>query len=129
MKARRWAFVASVRAKAASGGDIEAWAEYIVMNIRYRARSKRLTFDLDLDWMLDKLKYGRCQVTNKEFDLRPSTSRRKNPWSPSVDRIDPNRGYTKDNCQLVSLIYNISKSNWTHDDVRELSKRVLFKGK
>jgi hypothetical protein len=28
------------------------------------------------------------------------------PFSPSIDRIDSNKGYTKDNCRLVCTIVN-----------------------
>lgn len=36
----------------------------------------------------------------------------KNPWAPSIDRIDNSRGYTPDNIRVVCWIFNLSKSTW-----------------
>ena len=35
----------------------------------------------------------------------------------SLDRIDPKKGYTKNNCQIVSVIYNKAKGDGCATDV------------
>lgn len=35
-----------------------------------------------------------------------------NPYSPSLDRIDTSRGYTKDNVRLVVYAVNIMLMDW-----------------
>ena len=40
--------------------------------------------------------------------------------SPSVDRVDSTRGYTKDNIQVISYRANTLKSNMTIEECRKL---------
>ena len=59
----------------------------------------------------------KCEVTGMPFNPRFWAAGPKGPWSPSVDRIDPKKGYIKDNCQLVIWMYNAAKQEFSHDDV------------
>jgi hypothetical protein len=45
--------------------------------------------------------------------------------SPSIDKIDPAKGYTIDNCQVVSWWYNVTKQRFTDKEVLELCKAVV----
>ena len=93
--------------------DPEKRAKHMLGVLRRRRRVQDKGFGLSKEWMTDKLKKGVCEVTGLPLDL--STPR--GPLSPSVDRIDSSLGYTEDNCQVVVFMYNLAKSNWTHDDV------------
>lgn len=93
-----------------------------------RVRNKELRFDLDYDFLLAlfRKQSGRCSKTGVKFVL-PQVARR-NPWSPSIDRIDSSKGYTKDNIQLVCWIYNISKYVWDDKCVTKFAKTLINKG-
>ena len=39
---------------------------------------------------------------------------------PSIDRIDPNKGYTQDNCRIVSLKANVLLSNGTLEEIEKV---------
>jgi len=85
--------------------------------IHKRAIRKGLEFDLDTEWYKRKLSKGICSVTKLPFKLKP-TNVMLNPYYPAIDRIDSNKGYTKDNCQLVLSIFNMLKSNNDHNTVK-----------
>jgi hypothetical protein len=44
------------------------------------------------------------------------------PYAPSIDRIDPHKGYTPDNVQVISNRANILKSNGTIEEFMLLVK-------
>lgn len=43
---------------------------------------------------------------------------------PSIDRIDPNKGYTKDNIAVISLAANRKKQDLTLDEIEKIRKYV-----
>jgi len=46
-------------------------------------------------------------------------------WSPSLDRIDPNRGYMRDNVQVISMLANRMKTNATEEELVKFALWVL----
>ena len=46
------------------------------------------------------------------------------PLGKSIDRIDPEKGYTKDNVRLVSYWYNRTRNNWGDKLTVEMCQRV-----
>lgn len=76
--------------------------------------------DFDTDWLHQKIKNGHCEVTGIKFNLEEKTTlscHAKNPWVPSIDRIDSSKPYLKDNVQLVVFMYNVCKGEFNHEDV------------
>jgi hypothetical protein len=45
--------------------------------------------------------------------------------SPSVDRIDPLKGYTKDNVQVLSYKANCMKNNATNEELLKFAEWIL----
>jgi hypothetical protein len=79
--------------------------------------------DFGSSWIEEKILLGVCEVTGILFDLTSQTSdtvHAKNPWVPSIDRIDSSKPYTKDNVQLVVYMYNVCKAEFAHKDVVKL---------
>ena len=50
-----------------------------------------------------------------------------NPQSCTIDRIDPTKGYTVDNIQLLTHKANTWKSSFTNQELKDLSERFLKK--
>lgn len=46
-------------------------------------------------------------------------------WTPSIDRIDATKGYTKDNIQVISKQANAMKWDSTKEELVEFAKGVL----
>lgn len=77
--------------------------------IKKRAKQRSLPFDLTDEWLQTKLNKNSCEATGLSFDhtKKPFI----NPYYPVIDRIDPTKGYTQDNCQLVCWMFNNAKAD------------------
>lgn len=77
---------------------------------------------LDFEWCWDRLDtlHFKCEVTGKAF-----TWGSKEPTSLSIDRIDPTKGYTKDNVRFVCWWINAAMGTWGEDTIRELIKEWM----
>lgn len=83
--------------------------------------------DFTSSWIEEKILAGFCEVTGIAFDLvaqTTSTVHAKNPWVPSIDRIDSAKPYLKDNVQLVVYMYNVCKAEFAHTDVVKFCRAV-----
>ena len=67
--------------------------------------------DIDVEFLISIFpKDKKCPIFGYEMDWGGSTTSEKDK-SPSLDRIDPLKGYTKDNVQWISNKVNRVKSN------------------
>ena len=92
----------------------------ILAGIKRRCKEKGIAFDLDKEWMELHWNEGKCEVTNIVYNLMPPSRQVTGNYAMSVDRIDPNKGYTKDNCRLVCWMFNAAKGVGTDEDIRAL---------
>ena len=98
------------------------WATRLRNKALQRAKAKDLEFTLTKEFLLEKVKQGICEVTKVPLDFSGGS---RKPHTPSLDRIDPLKGYTPDNVQLVSWIYNSAKNIFTHEDVIAFALTVV----
>lgn len=89
-----------------------------------RSRQKGLEKTIGLRWLLPRLEAGYCEVTGLAFE-RPDGVR--GPFSPSLDRHDPLRGYTPENCRVVVYMYNAAKNSFTDADVMRMAEALTSK--
>lgn len=83
--------------------------------------------DFTSTWLEEKILVGVCEATGIPFDLNSvssNTVHAKNPWVPSIDRIDSNKPYLKNNVQVVVYMYNVCKAEFTHADVVKFCKSI-----
>jgi hypothetical protein len=75
----------------------------------YRARRKNITLNVSLKyaWSIFKKQKGLCALSNVPIELGY-----KKKHSASLDRIDSNKGYVKNNIQWVHKDVNRMKSNF-----------------
>ena len=87
-----------------------------------RNSSKKRCHDWSDDWwttdaIVKIIENGYCSKTGIKFVLSESTSKAKNPFAPSPDRIDNTKGYEPSNVQWVVVMYNMMKHTYTNEQV------------
>lgn len=94
---------------------------------RLRARTKATGQEctISLEWMLRKLRHGKCELTGIPFDLSPVRDYHINPLSPSIDRIDNNVGYTESNCRMLVTAMNVAMNRHGESMFRTLAEAYL----
>ena len=64
-------------------------------------------------WVSEKIKNGKCELTGLPFDLSSVKDGGKNPFSPSIDRINPkNKNYEVGNVRIILQSLNMALSNY-----------------
>lgn len=109
-------------------GSVGKTLSIITSGCKNRARRKGIPCDIDADFMRRMLEAqgGKCAGTGME--LKPTAGRGhggKDPYTVSIDRKDPSKGYTRDNVQLVCVIYNEAKNMYNHQDVLNMARAIV----
>lgn len=86
-------------------------AKYVHIRAKNRAKEKNLPFDLSIE---DIVIPTHCPILGVE--LVPNSAKRSN--SISIDRIDPTKGYTKDNIWIISGKANVMKNNASLEELK-----------
>jgi hypothetical protein len=94
----------------------EGRAMELIAGARRRAKAKGLDFDLDVEWVVERIKRG-CAMTGEPFNLTDSPPKGSHAHrkAPSLDRIDNARGYTKDNVWVICAGVNVAKNSMSVD--------------
>lgn len=111
---RRPEIMAKVRATQRAR-KTENWIDSLWRGSRSSSKARNLEHaitrdDLHAVW---ERQNGRCYWTGVEME---PTEVNRHPLKPSLDRIDPARGYTPDNIVLACLMVNLGRSNCGPDD-------------
>lgn len=84
-----------------------------------RAQKLGVEFSISPAWVAQAVTQRQCAVTGIFFDYGPDgDGAMRNPFAPSVDKIEPYKGYTDENTRLVCVWYNLAKQDWSDDRVR-----------
>lgn len=104
-----------------AGNAVKVRAQRLYGNAQKRAKAQGWPApNFGSLWIEEKIIAGVCEVTGIPFDLVAQASlasHAKNPWVPSIDRIDSSKPYLKDNVQIVVFMYNMCKAEFSHLDV------------
>jgi hypothetical protein len=87
--------------------NLDARINQLLIWVRVRSKRKKLPFDLDFNFLKEmyKKQQGRCILTDIPFKF---VRENRYPFSPSIDRIDNAKGYTKDNVRFVVYCMNLA---------------------
>ena len=99
--------------------SVEGYLEYLLKTVKQRAEKKGHDYNLDLAFLLDRYDSieGKCEVTNIPMIISKEGTEYNNI---SIDRVNNNKGYTKDNIQLVCLGFNKMKNDMDNKTFYEL---------
>lgn len=100
--------------------------DYLKNNAEKRARDIKIEITKDDVIELYKQQNGKCALTGQQLTTNVVTNENNlSPlWNISVDRIDSNGNYTKDNIQLVGAMINKMKWDFSQDDFINACKLV-----
>lgn len=98
-------------------------------NSQKRNSREERKFDLDtgfLKTLFDKQK-GRCPYTGVKLEIGKNSNEK--PYSlraASLDRVDPTKGYTKNNVEFVCLFVNWGKNGFSKKEVKDLLGELVL---
>ena len=112
----------------------DAWANTIkgrstriFHNIKCKCGIYNISFDLDKEWIMEKL-HGKCELSGLDFKIIKTKFGNKKgptPFSPSIDRIDPSKGYLKSNCRMIIFALNSFKQSLTDIEMFEIASKLF----
>lgn len=121
------------RAKQRSRGrkyyeSIEGRANTLWKNARKSPHGKSREFTVTVEHIMAQLSTGKCAATGIPFQMdnvhQIITGRKKNPYAPSIDKINPLLGYTNENTRIVIWWYNMAKAELSDSEMKYFCKIV-----
>ncbi len=110
-------------------GAMPDWARQKIASANRRNRERG--FDLpqfteaDLVALWDRCG-GRCSLTSLAFHGgRFGIGKAKRAFWPSIDRIDPELGYTRENCRLVLTAVNFALNTWGDEVFLKIARAAI----
>lgn len=91
----------------------------MVQRARVRAVKAGLPFEITVN---DIIVPTCCPILGCEFVLG---SKGDYKYSPSIDRLDPTKGYTKGNVRIISTLANTMKNSATLEQLIAFSKNII----
>jgi len=92
---------------------------------RFRAKQKDLEFSITHEDIDPKIQRGFCALTGIRFNLKNGKT-----WdSPSIDRIDSSKGYTKDNVRVVLYCVNVMANVWGSEKILQIAAAITKRRK
>ncbi|RZD49570.1 MAG: hypothetical protein CXT65_05205 [Methanobacteriota archaeon] len=85
-----------------------------------------MEFGLDIEWVKKRIQLGTCEASGVPFDLQ-SKSGQLSPRTPTIDRIIPELGYTKENCRIICMALNTLFGTWGEGAAIEIILPYLTK--
>lgn len=77
-----------------------------------RARRAAVPFTLSREFVTKKLEAGVCELSGLPFERVPPGQYRTHPYAPSLDRIDPKKGYVESNVRMILFVVNRARSDF-----------------
>lgn len=110
---------AEVTLKSARSRKVRDPVGYLLEKAKVRAAASGVEFSLTRD---DLIIPDTCPILGiplffKEYSAEKGS---RNPNSPSIDRVDPSKGYTKDNVLVCSWRANHLKNDGTYEEFKKL---------
>ena len=98
----------------------ESWESRKISKVRSMCKAKNIDFDLTVDWLekqFEKQKY-KCFYSGVYLDTT------KKLFKPTLERLDPSRGYTQDNVVLATYFFNMGRNNAPIEQVYEMIEKI-----
>lgn len=91
-----------------------------------RAKKLGIDFDLTKEWITEQItKQDNCCALTKIPFMIEQTKNYINPFAPSLDRINSNKGYTINNVRIVCVALNLSLNEFGEDVFTQVCQAYL----
>jgi hypothetical protein len=109
---------------------VEARLLVSLKTCRIRAQRRGLAFDLDAHWLQEKLleQDFKCLLTGIRFMSKFEGRTKVHPFTPSIDRIVPALGYTRENSRIVIFAINAMMMDWGEELFAQVCKSYRSNG-
>jgi hypothetical protein len=107
--------------------DWKVVAEFAWKRSMLSAGHRSIPFDItpaDIFHLMKETEF-RCAVSGIPLAKRVMADGSRDPWAPSMDRIQSCQGYTFDNIRVVCLAANYAMNQWGIDVLLRLAKGVI----
>jgi hypothetical protein len=91
---------------------------------KQRARQRNRECDITLEWLFSEVERNefKCALTGIPFFSPTNAASLRNPYAPSIDRVDSASGYTRDNVRVVIFAINIMLSDWGQETFERVAR-------
>jgi len=103
----------------ASGGDLKIRSVSFISKKTALTRINEKSYCTDTRYDLTYEWYDAELIKGDRISGLPFVFKKGHPLRPSIDRIDPMKGYTQDNVQVVAAIYNYGKNKWDDNTIMD----------
>lgn len=103
----------------------------MLASARRRARKCGAEFSITAELVEGLLQSGRCAISGIPLDLEPPENLEpgpRNPIAPSLDRIDPDRGYVPGNVRIVCVAINSAMGCWGEEVTKAIMQEWIRGG-
>ena len=87
-----------------------------------RAKAKQVPFEIDEEYLTRQVIKNRFRCALSSISFKPCDEFYRNPYRPSIDRINSKGGYTKGNVRIVAYCVNAAMNEWGVDVLMEVAK-------
>ena len=108
--------------------DGENYFKAMFRAARARANRNSRPFTLPDNWMFEQYRRQDCRCAISGLTML-KTQAKHDPWAPSIDRIDPEQGYTPENCQLVCYAVNTAKNQFSMEVLLTVCQAIANKAR
>ena len=99
--------------------------QYKATQLLSSAKNRCSKVTITSDWIAEKLKQGVCELTGLPFDLSKHKNFVRNPYSPSLDRINNKlHEYTPENTRVVIWSVNCAINEFGLETMLPIFKKL-----
>lgn len=91
---------------------------YTLADLKYKCKRGNMEFDLTADWLRDALAVAKLRWPK----IVTCGDDRDSFWYANIDRIDPSKGYTQENCRYLPRCLNVAKWKWSPSEIETLKE-------
>lgn len=107
------------------------WAESyparaLLGQAKQRAKQRGLACELTEEYVASLLQPWLCSVTGIPLSIeRSGCESLKNPWAPSLDRIDRQQGYVEGNVRVTCWLFNHMRGDYSDESVLLVARALV----